>query len=232
LLVHDSLSKKVDFIFNLFDIDGDGKIGESDMRTVLTTQLLLKSQKKGGKLSKEENRKIDAELKEKYSTETINGYTFTQFKTFIEEQSWIDNLIEVFQIIPSPFQECKIILEEFKNTTVKEGDTFYVISNEWYRSWKLYVSNCTGNLDLQKFNENNLIEQFGVIVHKSKPRSLKSNEDKLIKGSIIIPSGNSEGTELSIDATTRPGEITNSELSGPFQNSLKNGLMVIEFLND
>jgi hypothetical protein len=232
LLVHDSLSKKLEFTFNIFDIDGDGEIGRNDMRTVITTKLLLKNKKKGGELSKEEKKEVDAEVKEIYPTEVVNNYLLAEFKTFIEKQSWIDELIAMFQIIPSPFQECKIILKEFKEATVKEGDTFYVISNEWYRSWKLYVSNCTGSLDLQRFNENGLIEQFEVIVHKSKPRSLKSSKDKVNKGSIILPSEDIENNELSVDATTRPGEITNSELSDPFQGSLKYGLMVIEFIND
>lgn len=223
LLVEDCTSKKLDFVCRVLDADGDGRIGKNDMRIALATRLLLTNQREENVISKEERKELEVELKELYPADTEAAFSFLEFKSMLEKLPWTNRLIEVFQIIPSPLQECKIILNAFKETTLKEGDTCYVVNNEWYRSWKLFVSNATGNLDFQQYDESSLIQQFKVIVHKA--GGLKDGDEKSTKGSIVVASEEVEN-ELSVDSITRPGEINNSELSGPFQGSLKYGLMV------
>ena len=221
ILIHDSIEKKLEFLARLFDIDNDSKIGIDDMESFLHARITLKTGKSIGEPSKDKF--ISAKLKELFSNKKIIAYDFCEFKEVIPEYINIDEVLEIFQIIPSPSQEYSIINKAMGSNKLKNYDTYYVINNEWYRAWNLLVCSYKNERHPKAFFDEELFEDSIVNVYPS-PLTAQSKTKNITK--MVSCYNEKFDSSLFIDSVTRPGEINNSALAGPRNGSRKDGLMV------
>jgi hypothetical protein len=229
--MYDPLPSKMKFICDLFDIDSDGKINREDMRSILITKIKLRNKKKDKDkkgdylLTPEDFIEVEDELRKVFK-EGIKELAFTEFKQILKKHIDINDIIKLFQIIPSPIEEYKIILKAYKE--IKPIDTYYVISNQWYRAWKLFINKHIDNNELLKAEkDDSLIRKSLFSIYQRKLVPLERRDTKnfpRVSGNFF--SANSFTTETE-DSIAKPGKINNSELAGPYPGSLKSGLMVL-----
>jgi len=227
--MYDPLPSKMNFICHLFDIDSDEKIGKEDMKFMLKTKINLRNKKKDEskkgdcKLTSEELIEIENDLRKTFK-EDMKELSFKEFKQVIPKHIDINDIIKFFHIIPLPKEEYETVVEAFKES--KSTDRFYVLSNQWYRSWKLFIDKYVDNNELQKAEEDNSpIRRSLSSMHQAKLFPLERKKSRDSPGISGDPSTiEIEGYH---DSIARPGKINNSELAGPYPGSLKNGLMVL-----
>eukprot|EP00826_Nyctotherus_ovalis_P001397 TRINITY_DN10214_c0_g2_i1.p1 TRINITY_DN10214_c0_g2~~TRINITY_DN10214_c0_g2_i1.p1 ORF type:complete len:226 (+),score=61.89 TRINITY_DN10214_c0_g2_i1:377-1054(+) len=218
--MYEPLSSKTKFACQLFDIDSDGNIGREDMKAMLHTKLRLKHKSHDHILTPEDIQKIQAELKQHPTV-----LSFPEFTQLLPKHIDVYKITKLFQVLPSPAQEYKIVLKAVKER--KQSDMYYVVSNEWYRSWKLFLNNYVDRSELQKAEEESPMERSILSTYQSRLIPLERITTKTNpRHSSTLPTSTKE-EEVFDAAISRPGKINNSELAGALPGSLKNGLMVV-----
>lgn len=220
LLMYEPLSSKMEFACQLFDVDSDGKIGKEDMKAMLHTRLRLKHKNRNHVLTSEDMQEVQTELK-RHST----VLSFSEFAQLLPKYIDVHKVTKLFQVLPSPAQEYKTVLKAVKER--RESEMYYVISNEWYRSWKLFLNNYVDSSELQKAEEGSPIERSILSTYQSRLVPLERTATKTNPRPLSALPTNTKEEEAFDAGISRPGKIDNSELAGALPGSLKNGLMVV-----
>eukprot|EP01084_Bolivina_argentea_P013555 25449_1 len=70
---------------------------------------------------------------------TKNKLKRERFIAFASKSIAFDHLFESFMIIPTRDDECRIIKELMNDTALKLGDSWFVLSKEWWDKWAYYT---------------------------------------------------------------------------------------------
>ncbi len=73
------------------------------------------------------------------TNERIDRIDFLSFKMWAERSLNVYQLLNTFELVPSPVKERRIIIEVLENYERKNGDTMYGISYRWWDTWKSYT---------------------------------------------------------------------------------------------
>lgn len=225
VLVHDPLPEKVKFACSLFDVDANGTIGMDDMRMMLTTGIMLEKKQDNYVLTAEDKAQIESSIEKLNPRSGSVEMSLEQFRGILPEHVNLKQLLDIFQVVPSPPQEYEIILSGIKDARIEDGNTCYVISNSWFRSWKLYVSSYMNSDELKIYRKGKALDSVLIYSQQMPLAPLEEYKAELPISTILLP--NQQGDELYRNSITRPGEIDNSELSGALPFSLKSGLRVL-----
>eukprot|EP00826_Nyctotherus_ovalis_P017663 TRINITY_DN15216_c0_g2_i1.p1 TRINITY_DN15216_c0_g2~~TRINITY_DN15216_c0_g2_i1.p1 ORF type:complete len:258 (+),score=16.76 TRINITY_DN15216_c0_g2_i1:554-1327(+) len=194
------------------------------MRMMLTTGIMLEKGQENYVLTTEDKAQIENSAK-KLNPQGSVEMSLEQFKEILPEHVNLRQLLDIFQVIPSPPQEYEIILNGIKDARIDDSDTCYVINNTWFRSWKLYVSSYMNNDELKIYRRGKVLDSVLIYSQQMPLAPLEEYKAELPISTILVPS--QQGDELYRNSITRPGEINNSELSGVLPFSLKSGLRVL-----
>jgi ubiquitin carboxyl-terminal hydrolase 4/11/15 len=127
------LSTKEDqseFVFELFDCDNDGQLKESELDIFLKTQeLFLRKYSENSS----ENFK---QHKQKFQSIPVLKKEFLDWSLRNIELS---DLLKPFEIIPSALTEKQVISAKMLNSEKTAGEVVFLISQEWWVAWKMYV---------------------------------------------------------------------------------------------
>ncbi len=248
-MIHESVTEKLHFLCEVFDLDHDRRIGTNDMRYVLQTQLHMQNKITDYVCSSKEKESIELELHKLFGAGKPEGsqLEYADFQNFLPAYIDVYQMLSIFQIIPSPNQEREIIGEVLReNSRMKNDDTYYVISGGWYRAWQTFVNTCSATTEFQRYVHSNDVrtpkasritveepiniyqpKKLPASAHKPKINPIKIKEDWIPPSSSTSPSPMpATETESCLDSAGRPGEIDNADLEGYLPGSLKDGLMV------
>ena len=65
---------------------------------------------------------------------------FFTFKHWAERNLNVYHILNTFELVPSPVQERRAILDILQNYQKQHGDALYVVSYRWWDMWKSYTS--------------------------------------------------------------------------------------------
>ena len=153
-----SNNEKIRFIFDLFDLDRDGYLNKHELRTLLETSVLSfrKFCKGPGELV--DKMWIDHHFKVMLNESTAGTHhesriDFFTFKQWAELNLNVHHLLHTFELVPSPVQERKTIIDIFQNYQRKHGDTMFAVSYRWWDMWKQYTQQHSSTKDKSKLIE-------------------------------------------------------------------------------
>ena len=198
---HVSAKEKIQRMFDIFDVDNDGKLSKSEVRALLETSVSSLSQvdlavSRPRTSSKDDKNVVPDVPKQSWirtqETVLLKGKDFITFDTF---SAWAKDHLEAcaapFAIIPTKEYErrrAKELLQ--KSRKMRKGQTWYVVSFEWWNHWVSYVG----------FYENSKKEEEEENTKtKSRRRATKVFGE-------------------------RPGPIDNSSIAGKVMGSLRMGI--------
>lgn len=69
-----------------------------------------------------------------------DGIGFDDFLKWAQENLNVNNLLNTFEVVPSPKGEKNLIMETLKSCKLQAGDTYYVLSYRWWESWRHFVN--------------------------------------------------------------------------------------------
>lgn len=70
----------------------------------------------------------------------IDKIDYYAFREWASNNLNVYQMLRVFEVVPSPLSERKIILEILHRYDKKHGDTMYAVSYRWWDMWKMYTS--------------------------------------------------------------------------------------------
>lgn len=207
-LVYGTVEEQKDFVFRLFDQDRDGVIAMKDLKLALMSFMMITGKKRQAELTDEILKEVAANADKILKNKKALGEE--EFVGRMEEFVPLSSILEIFEIIPSPITEFKIINAiSVRARQDRSQTTCRVISYKWWSMWYSFIK------------LHNEIE--------SSPIRSTSKEDLWFFHADHCParrkSSFSPGVKDADAETERPGEIDNGELEGPIKGTLKDGLI-------
>jgi len=219
-LIHGSLEEQKDFVGKLFDSDHDSLINQTDMKLVYESINNLSKQY--------DDLSLGPLPPEKDIFSTKKTLTLPEFIRLLEASVQLDRILEIFEIIPSPSNEYKIIKEIcMRARKEKTQKACHVISYKWWTMWYSFTRKSMPNMGASEsikkiptaHGEDHWF--FNEDVLPAFPRALSrmsySNYQVISADTDNNPNNEAEMGE-------RPGEIDNTDLEGPIKGLLKENL--------
>ena len=126
--------EKSEFLFRIFDLDEDGKLNPSEVNGMLTT-----CAKALRPLSLEVP--VNIQLHSKRLHELAPRITPEVFTDWAKRNLELSEFLSLFEIVPSPLSERKIIQTAQKDLEpLKYGQGVFLLSTKWWEVWKKYVA--------------------------------------------------------------------------------------------
>ena len=195
---HVSAKEKIQRVFDIFDVDSDGKLSKSEVRALLETAVSSTMTVSRPRTSSKDDQIVVDDPKQSWirTEETRLLRQNEDAVTFETFSAWAKDNLEAcaapFAIVPTKEYERKCarkLLREAQN--MKKGQTWYVVSFEWWNHWVYYVN----------FYDDDDEEENSKVVEE---------EEK-----------NKHVTKLFGE---RPGPIDNNSIAGEISGSLRMGI--------
>jgi hypothetical protein len=207
-LVYGTIEEQKDFVFRLFDLDHNGVITVKELKVAVISFMMVMNRMKQEEVKEDviKDLGIKAEGMLKYK-KLLNE---EEFINTLKEHIPLSSILEVFEIIPSPITEFKIINSiSMKAKQDKSQKTCRIISYKWWSMWYDFLKhhNEIESSPIQSFTKEDFWFFYATPIHRKSSTS-------------ILRETINKNNEIE-----RPGEINNAELEGPIKGTLKNGLI-------
>lgn len=219
------MEERTGFVAQVFDLDGDELIGAEDLHAALLSGMILKRGIEESAVNPEDQANLDFRvadfLKERKTME------FGEFVKILEGEMALRDVLDTFEIIPSPSKEFEIIKELFaQDRKDKTKQSCHIISFKWWNMWHLYVTSCQEPLSRRQNTVVSPPEEGGFFNEELPPTCRSKSTMKLQYVFDPVEATADERGALRQNESERPGEIDNSDLEGPIKGLLRDNLMV------
>jgi len=210
-LIHGDLEEKHNFAFNLFDIEQKSGISLKDLKCALNSFEVLNKNTSVKEILEQDLVKLAKEAESLIGERNL--LPMEDFVHIMEERVPLESVIELFEVIPSPAKEYKIINELITEGFTNESQQqCHIISCKWWNMWLNFVKNESPKTSNSIHSRPGSEPSVSLNMSNLSPRRSDTNKIIFIKNNL-----------------ERPGEIDNTDIEGSIKETLKDGL---RYLND